>query len=59
MYLPKNGLGKPQTENLSIIWHKKLEKLCIINSLLILSSPKPTLRGISLKRKRASLLFKN
>lgn len=38
--LLKNGLGKSQTENLGKIWHKKLENLYLINSPLILSSPK-------------------
>jgi hypothetical protein len=36
----ENGLLKSQTENLGKIWHRKVENLLNINSLLILSSHK-------------------
>lgn len=35
-----NIMIESQTENLGIIWHKNLENLYYVNSLLILSSPK-------------------
>lgn len=47
----KNGLGKLQTENFEENWHKKLENLLNINSLLILSSPKSRQWGHFYKEK--------